>query len=454
VLGTLRRNPAYRLSDLAPAGPLKTGGLRSLPRQALGSPSKDVGKLKEGERLGGLAGHTDENLLATALYDAPADRCRVCCHLASVTAPREVSQPCVDNHVLKVWYLQHMVEGAPSKSPSDCDKAGAPQAPSLTKVDPRRVAAPTHRGRVVAVSLAILAAAAIVLGIVGVSESTRSAASRAGTAKLVANPQHAQLAATSLARSAVATTTTAIPKSSAPPSAHNASVPKTTKSVPVVQTATTDALSDPAIATSVVEVEDAGIEPGSNWSWSMGDTEKRCGFIAGTGTGCTFAVHGVVETVFGGSPSLALVAHELGNAETLNDAIPSLMSKVSSAESGSSWSTTDAVASCLVAHFMGFQDGVAGTWRCPNGLSTFVAQNIHDVAPVTTQLTSTCGKTSKANSTLTFTASAGVLTVTGPAVGSVSETVMAGTPVTVSGIGTFSGVDQGGLVKAAGICAP
>jgi hypothetical protein len=210
----------------------------------------------------------------------------------------------------------------------------------------------------------------------------------------------------------------------------------------------------PSIATFVAEVKAKGIEPGSNWSWSMGDTSTRCGLIHGTGTGCTSAAGGDVHTVFGGSPTLALVAHELANAEALNDAVPNLMSKVSAAESGTSWSTTDALASCLVAHFMGFQDFSAGSWRCPDALASYVARNIHDAAPVTTQVTSICGKTSGAISTLTYTARSGVLTVKGPGIGSASETVPAGRPLTVSGVGTFIGSDQGGVVTAAGICTP
>jgi hypothetical protein len=186
----------------------------------------------------------------------------------------------------------------------------------------------------------------------------------------------------------------------------------------------------------------------------MGDTATHCGFISGAGTGCTFGAYGDEKTVFGGSPTLALVAHELANAETLNDAVPTLMDKVSAAESGTSWSPTDALASCLVAHFMGFQDAAAGTWRCPDALARYVAQNIHDTAPVITQLTLICGKKSSTTSALTFTASAGVLTVKGPAIGSVSKTVAAGTPVTVSGVGIFTGRDQGGVITAAGICAP
>jgi hypothetical protein len=110
----------------------------------------------------------------------------------------------------------------------------------------------------------------------------------------------------------------------------------------------------------------------------MGNTATHCGVINGAGTGCTYGSGGLEFTVFSGTPNLALVAHELANAETQNDAIPSLISQVSAAEAGTSWSPTDAVATCLVEHFMGFQDDAAGTWQCPAALATVVADNIHD----------------------------------------------------------------------------
>jgi hypothetical protein len=134
----------------------------------------------------------------------------------------------------------------------------------------------------------------------------------------------------------------------------------------------------PSIATLVAEVEAAGIEPGSNWSWSMGDTATHCGVITGAGTGCTFGAAGLEQTVFAGSPTLTLVAHELANAETQNDAVPDLLNEVAAVAGTTSWSQTDAVASCLVAHFMGFQDAAAGTWQCSSTLASFVAANIHD----------------------------------------------------------------------------
>ena len=132
------------------------------------------------------------------------------------------------------------------------------------------------------------------------------------------------------------------------------------------------------VATLVAQVEAAGIEPGSNWSWSMGDTAIHCGAITGAGTGCTFGAAGLEYTVFAGSPTLALVAHELANAETQNDAVPSLLGEVGAAEVGTSWSPTDAVASCLVVHFMGVNDNAAGAWQCPATLASIVADHIHD----------------------------------------------------------------------------
>jgi len=131
------------------------------------------------------------------------------------------------------------------------------------------------------------------------------------------------------------------------------------------------------VAALVAQVIASGINPGSNWSWSMGDTATHCSVMTGAGTGCTYGSGGQEFTVFAGTPNLALVAHELANAETQNDAVPSLMDQVSAAENGTSWSPTDAVATCLVAHFMGFQDGASGAWQCPAALGTIVADNIN-----------------------------------------------------------------------------
>ena len=146
-------------------------------------------------------------------------------------------------------------------------------------------------------------------------------------------------------------------------------VPKPVVAPPVV---------GPPVATLIAEVEATGMEPGSNWTWTMGDTATHCGVITGAGTGCTYGADGLEYSIFSGSPTLALVAHELANAETQNDAVPSLLNEVAAAEDGTSWSPTDAVASCLVEHFMGFQDNSAGSWQCPAALATIVADNIHD----------------------------------------------------------------------------
>jgi hypothetical protein len=137
------------------------------------------------------------------------------------------------------------------------------------------------------------------------------------------------------------------------------------------------AATGPSIASLVAEVEAAGIDPGPTWTWSMGDPSAMCGAIQGSvGTGCTSGAAGSATTVFAGSPSLGLVAHEIANAETENYAVPALVAEVTSAEAATSWSPIDAVASCLVAHFMGFQDNAAGSWQCPTDLATAVATGI------------------------------------------------------------------------------
>jgi len=182
----------------------------------------------------------------------------------------------------------------------------------------------------------------------------------------------------------------------------------------------------------------------------MGDTSAPCGVTssAGGGAGCTSWSAGVEHTVFSGAPSLALVAHEVANAEVEQFALPSLLQEVASAAAGTSWSPTDAVASCLVAHFLGFQDGVAGSWQCPATLAAWVAAHIHDTV-VTTQTTAVCGTASGIASTLTVTAESGTLTVTTP---STTQTAVAGVPITVSGIGTFIARDVGGTATVVGVC--
>ena len=225
--------------------------------------------------------------------------------------------------------------------------------------------------------------------------------------------------------------------------------PVTTAATPAPAVA---AVVEPSVSSLVARVEAAGIEPGPTWSWSMGDPTARCGPIAAPGqaTGCTSWASGVETTVFSGAPSLALVAHELANAETEYSALPALVSQVAAAAGSTSWSPTDAVASCLVVHFLGFQDNAAGSWQCPPVLAGDVAAHIHDTVTIT-RTTAVCGITSGVVSTLTFTAATGTLSVATPA-GSVPVTAPAGTPVTVSGIGTFVATGQGGTVAEAGVC--
>ena len=229
---------------------------------------------------------------------------------------------------------------------------------------------------------------------------------------------------------------------------------------PPVTTPTTEApapaISAPTpestIAALVSQVEGAGIVPGSGWSWSHDDAAAPCGMTTAVGgsVGCTSWSSGVVRTVFAGTPDLALVAHEVANAETEQFAPPSLLQQVSTAEAGSSWSPTDAVASCLVLRFLGFQDGVAGSWQCPAALATSVALHLHDVVGTTTT-TAQCGTTSGVSSTLTFAPSGGTLTVTAPS-GAVPPVTTGTVPVTVSGIGTFTATDVGGTATVIGTC--
>jgi hypothetical protein len=171
----------------------------------------------------------------------------------------------------------------------------------------------------------------------------------------------------------VTTTTTLVAAAPTP-----TTTPTTQAAVPAPAPPNVTPAADPAIATLVAQVEASGIDPGSNWSWSMGDTATHCAAMSGAGTGCTYGTGGQEFTIFAGSPNLALVAHELANAETQDDAVPTLMNEVATAEDGTSWSPTDAVASCLVENFMGFQDDAAGTWQCSAALGAEVAANIHD----------------------------------------------------------------------------
>jgi hypothetical protein len=250
--------------------------------------------------------------------------------------------------------LQHMVESTPPHTPRRASSLG--------------------RRRAVRLVIVCLASTFAVTTVVALG-SHRASSAPPSTPRLTRTTPD-----TTGAVPGTTTTTTPAP-SDPPPAITAASTPKApaitvapapvavpVQPVPVV----------PPIATLVAEVEAAGMEPGSNWSWSMGDTATHCGPISGSGTGCTFGAGGLEYTVFAGTPTLSLVAHELANAETQNDAVPDLLSEVAAAAGGSSWSPTDAVASCLVAHFIGIQDEAAGVWACPATLATFVADNIHD----------------------------------------------------------------------------
>jgi hypothetical protein len=193
------------------------------------------------------------------------------------------------------------------------------------------------------------------------------------TTRTTSTPSVAPITTTSTSTSAVPPRVTT-PPVVAPP----VTTPPATLSVPAPVAVVVAAPSaTPSVAALVSEVEASGIDPGSNWSWSVGDTATHCGAMIGDGTGCTYGSGGLEYSVFSGSPTLALVAHELANAETQNDAVPSLLGEVAAAAGASTWSPTDGVASCLVAHFMGFQDLVAGPWQCPAALAASVAADIH-----------------------------------------------------------------------------
>jgi hypothetical protein len=214
-------------------------------------------------------------------------------------------------------------------------------------------------------------------------------------------------------------------------------VPPVTATTSTTVVAATPVL--PTVATLVAQAEAAGIDPATGWSWSMGATSAGCGAIGGNGgngaaTGCTSWSSGSIRTVFSGSPTLRLVAHEVANAEVEADADPALLARVALAAGSSSWSSTDAVASCLVLH----------------ALADYVAAHIHDTVTTMTT-TAVCGAASGISSTLSFQAGAGTLTVTGPS-GSPAQVVGAGGTLTSSGVGTFTAVDVGATPVVTGVC--
>ena len=276
-----------------------------------------------------------------------------------------------------------MVETSPSSSPTPHGGSASGPDGGVTAVAPR-----TFFGRRPIRLAVICLASALAITAFTALNPFRSSSVRSSIA-LLAKPTASTSTGGSPARTITPTTsapTTTTPATTAPAPVVTTTTtrPTTVTPAPVaVLAAAQPAAAEPPIATLVAEVEATGIDPGSNWSWSMGDTATRCGPIPGAGTGCTFGAAGLEYTVFAGTPNLSLVAHELANAETQNDAVPDLLSDVASAEAGSSWSPTDAVASCLVTHFMGVQDVAAGAWVCSPALSTFVANNIHDTLSTT-----------------------------------------------------------------------
>lgn len=257
-------------------------------------------------------------------------------------------------------------------------KAEGGRSSFLARVRPVR-ARIRHPRKTIALVAVILAGTAWALSSSGghaTAQVTSSRSSATAAHKVDAASTPASTTTTSVAPPVATTTSTTAPAKALPVAA-----PVVVPAVPAdaaVAPAAVPTPTEPSVAALVGEVEAAGIDPGSNWSWSMGDTATHCSAMTGAGTGCTYGSNGLEYTVFAGSPTLALVAHELANAETENDAVPSLLNEVSAAAAGSSWSPTDAVASCLVVHFMGFQDDSAGTWQCSAALATITAANIHD----------------------------------------------------------------------------
>jgi hypothetical protein len=234
----------------------------------------------------------------------------------------------------------------------------------------------------------VTAGATVALGAL-TDTSPALAAAAARHASAVSPTGHRSTAGSVATTAAPTTTTSAVAPATTVPSTVPSTVPTTVPStaagtVPAAAPSVTTTSNPPAPVTTdvpalVARVEASGIAPGPTWTWSYGDT-SACGAIPGTniGTGCTSGAAGAVTTVFAGAPGLLLVAHELANAETENYAVPNLVALVARSAGGTSWSAIDAVASCLVVHFLGVQDGAAGTWACPTALADVVAAGIHD----------------------------------------------------------------------------
>src|ERR1700722_17417491 len=174
----------------------------------------------------------------------------------------------------------------------------------------------------------------------GSHPKAQASTSRSGSVvarKVVVAPARQTKRATTLMAPPVATTTTTsvVPVKATPVAAAAPVVVAPVAPVaPVVAATVVPPSTAPSVAALVAEVEAEGVEPGSNWSWSMGDTATHCGAMTGAGTGCTYGSNYLEYTVFSGSPTLALVAHELANAEVENDAVPSLLNEVAAGAGG------------------------------------------------------------------------------------------------------------------------
>jgi hypothetical protein len=240
-----------------------------------------------------------------------------------------------------------------------------------------------HRLAVIVIA-GVAAATLVVTGLAGATGASAPVATPGADTHLieVQRAHQTKVAAVTAKGAVVPTATETSPTTGPTPTVVISPTPPTPAVVPATVVTTPAPAAAPApvssVASLVAEVEAAGIAPGPNWTWSIGATTV-CGTIPSSSgnTGCTFGAVGAVRTVFSGAPTLALVAHELANAETENDASPSLVGQVTVAEAGTSWSGIDAVATCLVAHFMGFQDQAAGAWQCPAPLASTVAATIH-----------------------------------------------------------------------------
>jgi hypothetical protein len=294
-------------------------------------------------------------------------------------------QPCVDNHVLMLLrfntWLISMID-----SRFELWHRGRRSASTGAGSSSSR----GHTWRHVVLLTGLLAiVTACLLAQPGRAQSAQRSHPSAGPAHStgVIDPQrpHQEVMATPSPSPGVIPTTTptttptpaaVVPAATPPTIASPSAVTPIVAAAPTTTT-TAPANAGPSIASLVAEAEASGINPGPTWTWSIGDPSTDCGAIQGSvGTGCTSGAAGSATTVFAGSPSLGLVAHEIANAETENYAVPTLVAAVTTAEAGTSWSPIDAVASCLVEHFMGFQDDAAGSWQCPTALAATVANGI------------------------------------------------------------------------------